>query len=243
MISAFAQRTFQDQRIPGRGRRPGSIALRLRRNAAQAREAGHLPALGNGPQLGRTVVRQPDLLPVGKFRVLGALEPQRDGLGDRFGRRALLQQRFRRHVGKQDLIEIDMPPAAGMLVDDFDDGILAFQVGDIPTGRFERLDVLAHGGANDLAVDLQVDARLAGMVAAADQETDVTPFDAEGLRGGLALGSVARDKRVHQAAAGEAADRLLACFGSARRLFAKRLARQRPAFVGLLLEVLEQRGE
>ena len=64
---------------------------------------------------------------------------------------------------------------------------LPFQVGDIPTGRLQGFAILARRGADHLAADAEIDAGLAGIVAAADQETDVAPLDEERPRRGRAL--------------------------------------------------------
>ena len=78
----------------------------------------------------------------------------------------------------------------------------------------------------------QIDARLARMAPAADEETDVAPLDAERLRGGRALRAVAVEERVDQAVADKTAHRLLAGLGAVGRTFAEGVAGDRPAFVG-----------
>ena len=115
----------------------------------------------------------------------------------------LLQERLGRDVGEDDLVDVDMAPALGAPIDDLDHGLLALQIGHVPTGRLQGLAILAGCRADHLAVDAEIDAGLARMVAAADEKADVPPLDAERLRGGRALRAVAAQERVDQAVAGK----------------------------------------
>ena len=136
-------------------------------------------------------------------------------------------------VRENDLVDVDMTPAFGTAIDDLHHGLLALQIGDVPTGGLQGLAILAGRRADHLAADAEIDAGLARMVAAADEEADVPPLDAEGLRGGRALRAVAADERVDQAVAGKTAHRLLPGLGAVGGALAEGVADDRPAFVGL----------
>ncbi len=135
-----------------------------------------------------------------------------------------------------------MAPALGAFVDDLDHGLLALQVRHVPTGRQQLFLILAGGGADDFAVDAQVDAGLARLISAADQKTDIAAFDGECSGGCRTLGLIAGLERVDQAAADKAGDRLLPAFGPVRRALPESIAGDRPIFIGFRFEVLEDRG-
>ena len=114
-------------------------------------------------------------------------------------------------VALDDLIHVDVPPTALARVDDPEDGLLPLELGDVPRGPFEpfraaRFVVRPGGRADDRAADEEVEARLAGILAAADEDVQVPPLDRERWRGERARGVVAADERVDQAAAFEALD-------------------------------------
>ena len=117
---------------------------------------------------------------------------ERRGRG--FGGGAFRQQRLGRDVGENDLIDVDMSPRLGATVDDFDLGFLAFQIRHIPTRRLEGLAILAGRRAHDFAGDAEVDARLARMIAAADEKSDIAPLDGELFRRCRSLWAVAADE-------------------------------------------------
>src|SRR5665213_2397796 len=82
------------------------------------------------------------------------------------------QQTAARGVAEFNLINVDVTPGAGRRINDFDASGLAFKLAHVPIVPFQLFFVLSRRGADDLAVDEQIDARLAGFVAAADQEAD-----------------------------------------------------------------------
>ena len=119
-----------------------------------------------------------------------------------------------------DVVDVDVAPAAGLLVHDLDHGLLAGPGRDVPRVPFQslgaaRLVVGAGGGVDHLAIHQQVDAGAAGMHAAADQEVEVLAFDLQRRRGECAGRAVALEEAVDQPLAFEPAD--------------LHLARQRPA--------------
>ena len=114
-----------------------------------------------------------------------------------------------RGVGQLDLIDIDMSPVARVLIDDLDACGLALQVADIPAGPFHRVGALAGRRADDLSVNLQIDAGLVGMIASADQEIQVVALDRERGRGQLALSGVAAGPGIDQPLALKTAQMLL----------------------------------
>ena len=90
------------------------------------------------------------------------------------------------------------PPAAFVLVDDFNHRRLAFQIGDIPRVPIEAFGaagaiVRTGGCANDLAVDKQIDTGLARMGATADEEIDVFARDRKRRRSERAWSRRRRD--------------------------------------------------
>src|SRR5436309_11567391 len=99
-----------------------------------------------------------------------------------------------------------MPPAAGGLIHELDDGRLARELAHVPQcgrKRFAaaRLVVWAGGVAHRLAFNQQVHADLLGILAAADEETDELALDLELRRREGARCSVAIVKRIDQALA------------------------------------------
>ena len=86
-------------------------------------------------------------------------------------------------VGQDDLVDVDVPPAAGRVVDDFESGSLARELATSqPAGSSRSLppgSVRPGRGADDLAVDLKIHARLAGPATTPDQEADRPAVDRE----------------------------------------------------------------
>ena len=96
-------------------------------------------------------------------------------VGERLGRLA---------VGLDDLVHVDVAPAAGGIVHDLDDGRLAGELAHVPKLRHEGFAaagfvVRAGGIADGLAVNQQVHAGLLRVLAAADEEGDVFALDLE----------------------------------------------------------------
>ena len=141
-------------------------------------------------------------------------------------------------VRELDLVDVDMSPAALLLVNDFNVGGPPFADCHVPHCRFEPLVVLAGGGANDFAINHEADLCI-GVVAPAHQEPDETPLDGEGLADEAAGRGVAIEKTVDQAVAEEPGDRLLIGERAVGRLFAEGLALDLPVFVAVF-EVLEE---
>ena len=71
-----------------------------------------------------------------------------------------ISARFAGHVRELDLIHIDMPPAAFLLIHDLDMGGLALEAAHVPDGGRKLLVVFAGGRAHDLAVQHQPDLRV-----------------------------------------------------------------------------------
>ncbi len=93
--------------------------------------------------------------------------------------------------------------------------------------------------AGDLIADEEIDARLTGVVAAADEEVDPFALDAELGRGQGAGGGVASEVAVDQALAEKAADAHLVRQGAPSGAVPERLARGGPVAVGRALEIGE----
>jgi hypothetical protein len=105
------------------------------------------------------------------------------------------------------VVDVDVPPTAGLLVDDLNLGKPALELLHVPEPPKHALIVLACSGPDNRAVDQQIDARFPRGSAAADQEVDVLPRDRELRRSELALRLVAAEVRVHQPRAKEPGDR------------------------------------
>jgi len=119
------------------------------------------------------------------------------------------------------------------------------RVRNVPGSRLQTLrtagPVVRTGrGAGDAAVDQQVDAGLAGVGAAADQEPQVSPLDAELGRGEGARRAIAAAEGVHQPAAQVAADRHLPGQRSPRRSGAEGCAGRLPRAVVDSFEVRQE---
>ena len=150
----------------------------------------------NGPPHVGTEERAADLPAVG---VLPGVQRQSPAGGvaalvDRPGRDPLL-------IGLDDVIDVDMPPVAAVVVDDFDAGGAAAQIAHVPQATPHPLVVGAGGRVHDLSVDEEVDAGLVGMIPAADQEGDVAALDAELRRGKRSHRLVALDHGIGVAVA------------------------------------------
>ena len=148
-------------------------------------------------------------------------------------------------VALRDLIDVDVAPAAGRVVDDLEDGLLALVLLDVPVLPVEELaaaglSVGARGGEDDFAVDEQVHAGLALVSAAADEELDVVPLDGELGRGELARRLVAAEERVDESLAFETGDLHLAAERALGRGRAERLAFDLPVAVVRRLEIVDQ---
>ena len=85
-------------------------------------------------------------------------------------------------VGLNDVIDVDVTPATGDLVDDPDLPGFAVQFGDVPVAPLEQLVVLAGRGSDDLVRDEQLDAGLARVVPTPDQESDSLAIYGDWLR-------------------------------------------------------------
>ncbi len=132
-----------------------------------------------------------------------------------------------------------MTPGIRAAVHNFQDRLLALEVGDVPTGGRELFAVFAGRRADHLSANAQVQAGLVSVRAAANQESDVTSLDGKRFRGQRALRSIAGQVRVNQSAARETADLLLIGMGSRRRRFTEAFAAGGPAVVVAFFEVLE----
>ena len=73
-----------------------------------------------------------------------------------------------RIVREFDLVDVDMPPSAGRLIDDLDFCHLAIEFMHAPEIPLEFFVIFAGRRAYDLAVYYKVDASLSGMTAAPD---------------------------------------------------------------------------
>jgi hypothetical protein len=138
-----------------------------------------------------------------------------------------------------DLIDADVAPAAGVFVHDLEPCLLA-QIGEeIPDMPVQALGFVAGGGLHDLAVDEEVDADLAGKIAAAEQHVDVGQGDGEFGRGERAGGLVAADVGIDEAASEKAGDGLLVGQRAARGAGAKGFPGDLPVAPVRALEVRE----
>ena len=108
-------------------------------------------------------------------------------------------------IALHDLIDEDVPPASFVLIDDFDPGRFSGQIAHVPGLPIEMLAIGAGGRANRLAVDEQVNAGLARMIAAAEQEIDIAAFDPKVARGERADRAIPFEKAVDQSVPRKAA--------------------------------------
>ncbi len=83
-------------------------------------------------------------------------------------------------VGKHDVVDADIAPASGDLIDDLQPSLLAFQLADVEGGAEHAVVVAAGDRCDDLVVDQQIDARPIRMGSAADEELDEMSLDREG---------------------------------------------------------------
>ena len=142
-----------------------------------------------------------------------------------------------------------LPHGAGRLVDDLQPGRLALELAHVEAVLPHVIVVVAGRRAHDFAVDEQIDARLARMIAAADPEADELALDRERLAGrACRCGRPCASTLSPGAEACElttrgpfAADVALVGGNVALqdRPLAEGVAGHGPAFVGLLLEILE----
>ena len=77
-----------------------------------------------------------------------------------------------RLVRQADVIHEDEAPTAFLLIDDFQDGLLALQVGHIPALLGQGIRVVAGAAAHHLATDRRFRAGPVGVGAAARSETE-----------------------------------------------------------------------
>ena len=129
-----------------------------------------------------------------------------------------------------------------MVIDDLDMSLFPFQIVDVPVVPGHGVGVFAGAGPNHLAVQDQVDAGLAWVLAAADQEADEGSFDGESRGGELAARLIRGRIAVHQALAQEAAQALIGAQGAAGRFGPEGLALDFPVAIRLALEVGEDHG-
>jgi len=147
-------------------------------------------------------------------------------------------------VGLDQVIDVEVAPSALGVVDDPEDGVAAGELGDVPRFRRERfaaarLAVRAGGCSYDLAVDEELKGELLGVAAAADQEGEELPFDAELGGSERAGGVVALEERVHEALALEPVHGHLPWKRPARRSGPEGLAGDGPTSVGRGFKVRE----
>src|SRR5262249_35113214 len=88
-------------------------------------------------------------------------------------------ERLTSHVAENDVVDADMAPGTGLGIHDFKVGALALQGSDIERRDPHLVLIVAGGGADDVAIDNQIEATLAWMRAAANEEIDVASFNAE----------------------------------------------------------------
>ena len=101
----------------------------------------------------------------------------------------------------------------------------------------ELLVVAPGGGSDDLAIDQQVDARLALVVAAADEKIEEPALDGKFRRSQFSVRPVLAQVRIDEPLAGKSAHLLLRRQRAARRALAKCLAFDGPLAVVLTLEI------
>ena len=151
-------------------------------------------------------------------------------------------------VGEDDRPNADITPRPGCLVNDFQSSRLALELPHVKSVLPHWIAVVARRRMHDLSVNEQVDADFARMIAAADPEADEIPLDGEwpaGERAGTAvffLNGIARGGGVridHPRARRADVALVVGNFALQDGAFAEGVTRHRPAFVGLLLKILE----
>lgn len=168
--------------------------------------------LGQAPLLERCQcgVRRVAFAEARRHERLAAVVENRQGHRAEVG---LLRQRAARAganpVGLLDLVDVDVAPGARLVVDDLDPRLLALQFANRPMLPGELLVVGPGGRADDLAIDEQVDARLAFVVAAADEEIQEPALDGEFRRGQFSMRPVLAQVRIDEPLASKSADLLL----------------------------------
>ena len=151
-------------------------------------------------------------------------------------------------VTLDDLVNVDVAPAAGAPIDDLENRLLAKKLADVPGVPAEPLRaswfaVRTGCRANGLAVDHQVDARLAGIASAPDQEIQIRPFDAKRRAGQGPGGVVSAVERIDQTPAKITGNGHLSGKRPLRRAWAECVAGGRPAPVARPLEIGDQMSD
>ena len=150
-----------------------------------------------------------------------------------------------------DVVHEDVPHAADVMVEELDNRLLPFQVGDIPVLPEEDLGVylvtetvlpgVGRRRSRGLAAHQEPYARLPGESAPADHEVDVLALDLKRRRRQLSRPLLVAVVGIGQALALVAGGRGLTGQHSLRRPFAERIALRLPAFpVPLPLEIGDQ---
>src|SRR5579862_4946799 len=157
----------------------------------------------------------------------------------------LKKRRIVAFVTLNNVIDIDMSPAAGCGVHDLQHDVFAGEFTDIPLRRFQmlaaaRVCVRSSRGTDHVSVEQQVHAGLAFPAATADEKLQILALDFKRGRSQRARRCVAAIKRIHQAISVETVDRHLVRQSSVSRPGSKRVAACGPSAVIGSFEVLDQ---
>ena len=157
-----------------------------------------------------------------------------------------------RSIREGDMIDVDMPPAAGMVVHDLQSRLFPKHGKEIPRVPVQPLELIAGRRCLNYAVDQEIDADLAGMIPSADQKVEVRLGDGELRRDQRAGGFITTDVGVHKAASEKSRDRLLVRQRATSRSFSEGVTGRSPRAPIRRLEIAEdhfigcallQRGE
>src|SRR4051812_12806082 len=84
-----------------------------------------------------------------------------------------------RFVALDNVVDVDVPPGAGGLIDDLNLGLLAREGLHIPTRRDQAIAVPTGSASHDFPIHEQVQTGVAFVAAAGDEEGDVRPLNFE----------------------------------------------------------------
>jgi hypothetical protein len=173
--------------VPGDHERGGRLLARFERERTSQR-TGQLLAVRSarlvdaGPGIDREDARRHRVVGEGRDRPHGVATVEH-----RQGHRPIIVPVLQLEGGRggpvaeHDVVHADVPPGVGHVVHDFEPGGLPLPGADVERGRLHPVGVAAGRREDDFVVHPQVQAGLALVGPAADQEVDEVPLDPEGL--------------------------------------------------------------
>ena len=255
VLELVARRDQPADRVRGGGPDPGRLALELRdvepgppvdtrlvHREVALQTVDQLIAHDHGhpPPLGLVVGHREDQIAASELDFDWVFKSGQGRVADRGGRRLLA-----RRVALCDLIHVHVAPAIARGVHEPEHGLRSPVVADVPCPPSEQLAQSSlrcrpRRREHRSPIHEELHAGLAGVAAAADQESDVVALDLEGGRGERSRGAISTAEGVHEALPLEPAYLHLVCKRAPCRTRAERLAFHSPIAIGRALEVGDQ---